>query len=320
MTFLKRLGSACLVLLGVALVRAQCQDSAALSYTRAQAEAGRAAYTTYCVTCHGPHLSDGPQGAPLKGPAFMKKYGDRSVLDLFQIARTTMPTANPGSLDATTYASLVAFLLQDNAIVAGPRRLPSDPRALAGMNLPASGFSIMAYSPYTAQKRCRCPIPWTTSSRSRKADLTNPPAQDWLTWRRGWNAHGFSPLKQITAANAAQLRLVWSWTLPEGSTESVPLVRDGTFFVLGFGDIVQALNAGTGDLLWQYSPVLEPGVAPFIRSGAWRCGQIGSISGHSDVHVLALNARTGKLVWDTRSANNKAHESSTGVRWSPKAK
>jgi len=111
MSLLKGAVGACVVLLGSAVTWAQAQQNAALSYTREQAEAGRAAYGTYCVSCHGPHLNDGTQGAPLKGPAFMKKYGDRSVLDLYQIARTTMPTANPGSLEPATYAALIAYVL-----------------------------------------------------------------------------------------------------------------------------------------------------------------------------------------------------------------
>jgi alcohol dehydrogenase (cytochrome c) len=301
----------CLGLLGAAGLCAHAQQSAALSYTRQQAEAGRATYASYCANCHGPHLSDGPQGAPLKGPAFMKKYGDRSVLDLFQIARTTMPVANPGSLDAATYASLVAFLLQENAIVAGPSELPSDLRQLAGMNLPASGFSIMAFSPYTAQKTVALPNPLDRFTSVGKADLTDPPAQDWLTWRRGWNAHGFSPLRQITAANAAGLRLVWSWTLPAGSTEGVPLARDGTLFVQGFGDSVQALNGATGDLLWQYSPTLESGVAPFQKRGIALWGER-LYFGTSDVHVIALNVHTGKPVWDTKIGDNTIREQLNG--------
>ncbi|MEJ0007282.1 MAG: c-type cytochrome [Steroidobacteraceae bacterium] len=224
-----------LSLLGGSAGDARSQQSAALSYTQQQAEAGRDAYVTYCVSCHGAHLNDGAQGAPLKGPAFMQKYGDHSVLDLFQKVRTTMPTANPGSLDTATYAALCAFLLQQNAIVAGKNELPTDPRVLAQMNLPASGFSIMAYSPYTAQQSVELPNPLDGFTPVVAADLTDPPAQDWLTWRRGWNAHGFSPLRQITPANAAGLRLVWSWTLPAGSAEGVPLVRDGTLFVQGFG-------------------------------------------------------------------------------------
>jgi alcohol dehydrogenase (cytochrome c) len=311
MRFTQAIAGACLGFLGASAVFAQSQGSAALSYTRAQAQLGRTAYTTYCVTCHGPHLNDGPQGAPLKGAAFMRKYGDHSVLELFQIARTTMPTANPGSLDPATYAALVAFILQENAIVSGANALPSDPRQLAGMNLPASGFSIMSFSPYTAQKSVSLPNPLDHFTAVGAADLANPPAQDWLTWRRGWNAHGFSPLKQITAANANNLRLVWSWTLPAGSTEGVPLVRDGTLFVQAFGDAVQALNAETGDLLWQYSPVLEPGVAPFQKRGIALWGEELYL-GTSDVHVLALNVRTGKLAWDTKIGNNKVREQLNG--------
>ena len=283
----------------------------ALSYTTQQSEVGRTAYLANCAMCHGPNLSDGPLGKPLKGPAFMQKFGGHSVRDLYEVTRTTMPTTKPGSLDTATYAALVAFMLKENAIVAGPDPLPADARELAGMMVPGGGFSIMAYSPYTAQKAVTLPNPLDHFTPVGKVDLANPPAQDWLTWRRGWDAHGFSPLRQITAANAANLRLVWSWTLPEGSTETVPLVRDGTMFVLGYGDIVQALNARTGDLLWQYNHALEPGATPFVKRGLALWGDL-LYFGTSDVHVVALNARTGAMVWDTRIGDFKRHEGLSG--------
>lgn len=307
----KYLAISVLALMATAVPCVQAQDSSALSYTSQQADQGRAAYTTYCVSCHGPHLNDGSQGAPLKGATFMRKYGDHSVLELFQKVRTTMPTANPGSLDTATYISLIAFLLQQNAIVPGANPLPADPRELSGMNLPASGFSIMAFSPYTAQKSVTLPNPLDHFTPVGKADLTDPPAGDWLTWRRGWNGHGFSPLKQITPGNAAGLRLVWSWTLPAGSNESVPLVRNGTLFVQSFGDSVQALNAATGDLLWQYSPILEPGVAPFQKRGIALWGER-LFFGTSDVHVVAINVRTGKVAWNTKIGDNKIREQLNG--------
>ncbi len=304
-----RTAMACLVVLA-ATPGVRAQDRA-LSYTSQQSELGRTAYVANCAMCHGPNLSDGPLGKPLKGPAFMQKFGGHSVRDLYELTRTTMPTTKPGSLDAATYAALVAYMLKANAIVAGKDPLPTDPRQLAGMMVPGGGFSIMAYSPYTAQKVVSVANPLDHFIPVAKSDLANPPAQDWLTWRRGWNAHGFSPLKQITAANAANLRLVWSWTLPEGSTESVPLVRDGTMFVLGYGDIVQALDARTGDLLWQYNHALEPGAAPFIKRGLALWGDLLYL-GTSDVHVVALNARTGELVWDTRIGDFKRHEGLSG--------
>ncbi|HEY4342115.1 MAG TPA: PQQ-binding-like beta-propeller repeat protein [Steroidobacteraceae bacterium] len=302
--------AAAAVLALAAAAGVQAQDRA-LSYTTQQSEAGRTAYLASCVMCHGAHLSDGPLGKPLKGPVFMQKFGGRSVRDLYELTRTTMPTTKPGSLDSATYAALVAFMLKENAIVAGRDPLPTDPRELAHMMVPGGGFSIMAYSPYTAQKVVSLPNSLDHYRPVGKDDLANPPAQDWLTWRRGWDAHGFSPLKQITAANAASLRLAWSWTLPEGSTETVPLVRDGTMFVLGYGDIVQAINAQTGDLLWQYNHALAPGATPFVKRGIALWGDL-LYFGTSDVHVVALNARTGALVWDTRIGDFKRHEGLSG--------
>jgi len=300
----------CLVTLACGTTSLRAQDHA-LSYTRQQSELGRTAYAVNCAQCHGPHLSDGPLGKPLKGPDFMHKYGGHSVRDLYDITRTTMPSGKPGSLDAATYAALVAFILQENAIVAGHDPLPTDPRELARMMVPGGGFSIMDYSPYTAQKPVSVPNPLDHFTPVGKADLTNPPAQDWLTWRRGWDAHGFSPLKQITARNAAGLRLAWSWTLPAGSAEAVPLVRDGTMFVLSYGEIVQAINAKTGDLLWQYAHTLEPGAAPFIKRGLALWGEL-LYFGTSDVHVVALNVRTGAMVWDTKIGDFKRHEGLSG--------
>jgi alcohol dehydrogenase (cytochrome c) len=279
----------------------------ALSYTLEQSAAGRVAYLASCVMCHGPHLSDGALGKPLKGPEFMRKYGGRSVRELYEVTRTTMPSAKPGALDDATYAALVAYILQQNSIVAGNAVLPSDPQQLARMMVPGGGFSIMDYSPYTPQKPLQLPNPLEQFVPVGNADLADPPPQDWLTWRRGWDAHGFSPLNEITPANAGSLRLAWSWTLPAGSAEAVPLVRDGTMFVLSYGEIVQAIDAQSGDLLWQYNYSLEPGAAPFVKRGLALWGER-LYFGTSDVHVVALNARTGTLVWDRKIGDFTRHE------------
>ena len=90
-------------------------------------------------------------------------------------------------------------------------------------------------------------------TRVTDAMLSSPPEGDWLTWRRAFDAQGFSPLTQIKKSNVASLRLAWSWALPNGANEVTPLVHDGVMFVHGFGDKVQALDAATGDLLWQYA-------------------------------------------------------------------
>ena len=296
-----------MTLLGSAATQAQ---ERALSFTSEQATTGQAAYTANCVTCHGPELN-GPLGKPLKGPEFMQKYGGKSPAVLFETLRTTMPTGRAGSLDLPTYAALTAFILRENAIVAGEDPLPADTRELAKMLVPASGFSLIGYSPYASLKPATLPNPLTGFTPVTHEDLASPPAKDWLTWRRGWDAHGASPLAQISASNVANLRFAWSWTLPSGSAQAAPLVRDGTLFVEGFGDIVQAIDAKSGDLLWQYAHPVERGAAPSAKRGIALWGDRLYI-GTSDVHVVALDARTGKVVWDTRVGDFKAREGLTG--------
>ena len=189
----------------------------ALSFTAEQAAAGRAAYDESCAICHGANLNDGPLGAPLKGDAFMRKYGGKAVRALFDVARTTMPTANPGSLPVETYAALVALMLDENDIVAGEEPLPTDPQLLAAMQVPAGGFSFMAFSPYTARAEVDRPTPLDDFSAVSDDSIAEPPAGDWLGWRRSYDAQGFSPLRDIDTRNVADLRLAWSWTMPAGS-------------------------------------------------------------------------------------------------------
>src|SRR5690606_17231074 len=98
----------------------------------------------------------------------------------------------------------------------------------------------MDYSPYTARTAVERPTPLDDLTAVTDDALAEPPAADWLGWRRGYAAHGFSPLAEIDTANVDELRVAWSWTLPAGSSEGVPIVRDGTMFVVGYGDVVQA--------------------------------------------------------------------------------
>ena len=55
--------------------------------------------------------------------------------------------------------------------------------------------------------------------------LRNPPAEDWLSWRRTQGLWGYSPLDQINRRNVSQLRLVWARPLGVGVQEGTPLVR-----------------------------------------------------------------------------------------------
>ena len=78
------------------------------------------------------------------------------------------------------------------------------------------------------------------------AMLANPDPADWLMWRRTLNNWGYSPLKQVTASNVKQLRLVWTRPLAAGDQEGTPLVHDGILYFPNPNDITQAFDAVDG--------------------------------------------------------------------------
>jgi alcohol dehydrogenase (cytochrome c) len=143
------------------------------------------------------------------------------------------------------------------------------------------------------------------------AMLASPPMSEWLGWRRTQDGAGFSPLSQITKANVDDLRPAWVWSLPNGSNEATPLFHDGVLFVHAFGDKLQALDAATGDLLWQYSrrlPMESP--TSVKRHIALYADKV--LIATSDVHVVALEIHSGKVVWDKAIADVKAGYGMTG--------
>jgi alcohol dehydrogenase (cytochrome c) len=141
--------------------------------------------------------------------------------------------------------------------------------------------------------------------------LIHPPESDWLTWRRTYDDWGFSPLRQINRANAGNLRLAWSWSLPPGPNEMTPLVHDGVLFVFGYGDKVQALDAATGDLLWQYSRPLPQGMQPSVKRNLALYENRLYVP-TSDAHLVALDIKTGRVVWDHVIADHKMGFNITG--------
>src|SRR5262245_60419661 len=134
------------------------------------------------------------------------------------------------------------------------------------------------------------------------AMLANPPAGDWLTWRRTYDDLGFSPIRQITKDNVKNLRVAWSLTLPPGQNEATPLVHSGVIFVHSYNDNVQALDAATVDELWHYSRKLPEGVRASVKKNmALYSNKL--FVGTSDLHVVALDAKTGNVIWDQAIAN-----------------
>lgn len=275
-------------------------------YTAVQAERGHGAYTQYCEVCHGPNLNDGRFGLTLKGVSFRGRWSGKPMLELFTLVRTTMPPAAPDSLGDSMYADLLAYIMQANDIAPGDRELPAGDTELATVTFPGKLLSsqerLRLYSLGVAENAELPPWPAPPNpleqySPVTDAMLADPPSQDWLTWRRTYDAKAFSPLKQITRDNVTELRTAWTLTLPPGPNTATPLVHDGVLFVHSYGDHVQALNAETGDELWHYARRLPQGTGPSVkRNMAIYGGKL--FVGTSDLHVIALDVKTGSLVWD----------------------
>jgi alcohol dehydrogenase (cytochrome c) len=149
------------------------------------------------------------------------------------------------------------------------------------------------------------------------AMLTHPPAGDWLMLRRNYQGWSYSPLKQITTANVGQLQLKWMWSMPEnGTMEDTPIVHNGVMYMWGTANTIQALDAKSGELLWEnrIGPAARaPGPGP--SSEETRAMGLFGTNLYVDTPqgwLYALDARTGEEVWKTKINDDPNLGNSTG--------
>ena len=142
------------------------------------------------------------------------------------------------------------------------------------------------------------------------AMLQEPAPEDWPMWRRTLDSWGYSPLDQIDTENVHRLALVWARPLAERTAEITPLAYGGVLYVPNTSDLIQALDATTGNLIWEYQRELPDGI--FGRVGPLaRDNRNIAIYGRSildtsvDSYAFALDALTGELQWETRISDWK---------------
>jgi alcohol dehydrogenase (cytochrome c) len=125
--------------------------------------------------------------------------------------------------------------------------------------------------------------------------LNSPSADEWLQLGRTYDAHSYSPLEQINRDNVGYMALAWRAPLRNGSSMPTPLVHQGVMFIHTFPDTVLALDATNGQVLWRFQ--YQPESASSQKMGLALSGNKVLVP-TSDLHVLALNAKTGELIWD----------------------
>ena len=148
------------------------------------------------------------------------------------------------------------------------------------------------------------------------AELVDPPADDWLHWRGNPASWGYSSLSQINTQNIHRLRLAWVWGMEDGDrSQPVPLVRDGTLYLPNSGNVIQALDATNGTLLWEYRRQFPRGCSTCEAGARLRSLAIWEdliLVATADAYMVALDARTGVVRWETQIAEGERFRNSTG--------
>lgn len=313
--------------LGMTLGAAQPPDGPLV--TAAQVAAGRAVYAARCAGCHLPAMEGRNEASPLAGPNFMSEWRSRPAGDLARTIQGTMPPGGAGTLGAEDALSVAAYILAVNGARVGDTALsldtPTPIGAVASGVISATVLAPAAGAPGATTgiaSPARPAEPPPSRGHSVRGEvpgyvpvtdemLRNPPAGDWLMARRTYQAWSYSPLDQITRANVKGLRLAWSWSMNEGgANQPMPLVHGGIMYLTNTMNMVQALDAATGDLIWEH----QVGPNQAIGFGAMRNLAIYRdkiFLATTDARLVALDARDGRKVWDTVIADRAKGFSNT---------
>ncbi|HJP03604.1 MAG: PQQ-dependent dehydrogenase, methanol/ethanol family [Gammaproteobacteria bacterium] len=142
---------------------------------------------------------------------------------------------------------------------------------------------------------------------------------NWLAHGRNYAEQRFSPLSLIDDNNVEQLGLAWYLDFgTDRGLEATPVVVDGVMYVSAAWNIVHAIDAANGELLWRYDPqvsrawVAANSCCDAVSRGvaAWE-GKV--IAATLDGRLFALDARTGKLLWSTLTIDASKPYTITGA-------
>lgn len=287
-------------LAAVSSIRAAAAPDDALNYTRDQALSGRASYDGKCSACHGADL-EGRAAPALRGPAFQQQWmrGNHKAAELFLKIQQSMPAQAPASLSDEEYVGLVAYILSQNGYrptassLAGsdllkfmPPNADNEPVALDPPLLPLASFPQAPIQSETA-----------SSDHPNDADLAHADPNQWLMYNGTYTGQRFSDIDQINTATASKLAPVCIFQPGEiGSFQTAPIVYGKLMYVTTPYNTF-AVDDVTCRKVWEYRYPADASAKWSVNRGvAIYKGKL--FRGTPDGHLIALDAESGKLLWD----------------------
>jgi alcohol dehydrogenase (cytochrome c) len=245
-------------------------------------KAGARIFHERCSGCHGNDGSGGSIGPSLTRSTY--NHGD-SDLAIYEVLRDGVPgTAMPrADLSLSDSSRVIAYVKMLQA------HLPEDQEPLR---------------------------PVISVSDERLLDAGKN-TDEWLTYSGSYDGSRHTSLGEITPANVDHLRIRWvkQFEISQPNIEATPLVVNGIIFMAADAGHVLALDAKSGDVIWEYTrpvPVDSPlAFGPVNRGLAVSGGTI--FFGTLDGYLVALNAADGKVIWQTSVATASSGYSITGA-------
>jgi PQQ-dependent dehydrogenase (methanol/ethanol family) len=155
--------------------------------------------------------------------------------------------------------------------------------------------------------------PMHATEPMRRISWGAPQPGDWLTYNGNDLGNRYSPLKQISTANVASLKLKWVFPIQHFGLETTPLAADGVLYVTGPNQVF-ALDGLTGSPIWHYSRPPSTGLLGDAKLGTNRGVAIlrDKVFFTTDnAHLLALDRASGNLLWDIPLADEPQHYGGT---------
>jgi alcohol dehydrogenase (cytochrome c) len=287
---------------------APAEDSVASVAFNSQAEEGAASFASNCAACHGASLEGTTLGPILSGNSFLQRWGTQTPALLLNNIQANMPPGGNDGISDEDYTNIVAHILSSNGVDTITEALTA-----------STDFEIADNISQVVERRSRpepeppqgITVAGTVENFIPVTDamLENPDPADWPMHRRNYYGHSYSPLDQINTDNVGGMTLAWVWNMYEGDSEPAPLVYGGIMYLINPGNVIQALDAATGELIWENWA--GPANRQDMRNIAIYNDKI--IQATTDARLIALDARTGEQIWETEVADaSKGFSNSSG--------